>query len=142
MSGNSATWRSERRGLFVALYFIALVFVAIPPDGRDADRPHGGKSVSQMNVLVAATGFTLLENLGSCHSRRIPDLELYCVICVDAILLVFGCARLPRHGWRSHRATHRMLASPGSMMLYSGYTCHHAASSPERQQGHEGSRAS
>ena len=114
-------------GLFVALYFIALVFVAIPAlmaemlIGR-----HGGKSVlGTMNVLVARDGISpFWKTFGFMATAAVfLILSYYCVICGWMLnYFVFGL----RGGFRGMDAAgataayHRMLASPGSMMLYSG----------------------
>ncbi len=114
-------------GLFVALYFIALVFVAIPAlmaemlIGR-----RGGKSLlGTMHVLVTRDGispfwktFGLMATAAVCLI-----LSYYCVICGWMVnYFIFGL----RGGFRGMNASgaaaayHRMLDNPGIMMLYSG----------------------
>lgn len=114
-------------GLFVALYFIALVFVAIPAlmaemlIGR-----HGGKSVlGTMNVLVARDGISpFWKTFGLMATAAVfLILSYYCVICGWMLnYFVFGL----RGGFRgidaagAAAAYRRMLGSPGSMLCYSG----------------------
>ncbi|MGB6308303.1 MAG: sodium-dependent transporter [Steroidobacteraceae bacterium] len=114
-------------GLFVALYFIALIAIAIPAlmaemlIGR-----HGGKSVvGTMKVLVARDGISpFWKTFGVMATIAVfLILSYYCVICgwmVD--YFVFGL----RGGFKgidaagSAAAYHRMLANPAGMLFYSG----------------------
>jgi NSS family neurotransmitter:Na+ symporter len=114
-------------GLFVALYFIALVFVAIPAlmaemlIGR-----HGGKSVlGTMQVLVSRDGISpFWKTFGVMATVTVfLILSYYCVICGWMLnYFVFGL----RGGFKgmdgagAAAAYHRMLASPGVMLIYSG----------------------
>jgi neurotransmitter:Na+ symporter, NSS family len=114
-------------GLFVALYFIALVVVAIPAlmaemlIGR-----HGGKSVvGTMSVLVARDGiWPFWKTFGIMATLAVfLILSYYCVICGWMLnYFVFGL----RGGFKGMNALgaastyHRMLADPQVMLLYSG----------------------
>jgi NSS family neurotransmitter:Na+ symporter len=114
-------------GLFVALYFIALVVVAIPAlmaemlIGR-----HGGKSVlGTLNVLVARDGISpFWKPFGILATLAVfLILSYYCVICGWMLnYFIFGL----RGGFKgmgaleAAAAYHRMLESPGVMLLYSG----------------------
>jgi neurotransmitter:Na+ symporter, NSS family len=114
-------------GLFVALYFIALIVVAIPAlmaemlIGR-----HGGKSaIGTMNVLVARDGISPLWKVFGFTATTAVFLILsyYCVICGWMVkYFVFGL----RGGFKgidaagAASAYQRMLASPADMLFYSG----------------------
>jgi NSS family neurotransmitter:Na+ symporter len=114
-------------GLFVALYFIALVIVAIPAlmaemlIGR-----HGGRSVwGTMNVLVARDGISpFWKSFGVMATVAVfLILSYYCVICGWMLnYFVFGLSG----GFKgmdapaAAAAYHRMLQSPGAMLVYSG----------------------
>jgi neurotransmitter:Na+ symporter, NSS family len=114
-------------GLFVALYFIALVVIAIPAlmaemlIGR-----HGGKSVvGTMNVLVARDGIRpFWKTFGIMATLAVfLILSYYCVICGWMLnYFVFGL----RGGFKGMNALgadatyHRMLADPAVMLLHSG----------------------
>lgn len=114
-------------GLFVALYFIALIVVAVPAlmaemlIGR-----HGGRSaVGSMNVLVARDGISpAWKGFGVMATVAVfLILSYYCVICGWMLnYFVFGL----RGGFRDMDAAgaaaayHAMLADPGTMLLYSG----------------------
>ncbi len=114
-------------GLFVALYFIALVVVAIPAlmsemlIGR-----HGGRStMGTMSVLVARDGIAPFWKLFGVMATVAVFLILsyYCVICgwmVDYFVfgLRGGFAGLDAAG--AAAAYHAMLADPGVMLFYSG----------------------
>jgi NSS family neurotransmitter:Na+ symporter len=118
---------SNGGGLFVALYFLALVLVAIPAlmaemlIGR-----RGGKSVlGTMQVLVTRDGISpFWKTFGFMATSAVClILSYYCVICGWMVnYFVFGL----RGGFRgmdaagASAAYHRMLASPGLMMTYSG----------------------
>jgi neurotransmitter:Na+ symporter, NSS family len=114
-------------GLFVALYFAALVAIAIPAlmaemmIGR-----HGGRSViGTMQVLVArdglSRGWKIFGVLAT--SATFLILSYYCVICGWMLkYFVFGLSG-GFSGITAPRATaayHVMLASPGVMLGYSG----------------------
>jgi NSS family neurotransmitter:Na+ symporter len=114
-------------GLFVALYFAALVVIAIPAlmaemmIGR-----HGGRSViGTMQVLVArdglSRGWKIFGVLAT--SATFLILSYYCVICGWMLkYFVFGLSG----GFSGITARvaaadyHAMLASPGAMLGYSG----------------------
>jgi NSS family neurotransmitter:Na+ symporter len=114
-------------GLFVALYFIALVVVAIPAlmaemlIGR-----HGGKSVvGTMNVLVARDGIgPFWKTFGIMSTLAVfLILSYYCVICGWMLnYFIFGL----HGGFKGMNALgadatyHHMLADPAVMLLYSG----------------------
>jgi NSS family neurotransmitter:Na+ symporter len=114
-------------GLFVALYFIALIVIAIPAlmaemlIGR-----HGGKSVvGTMQVLVARDGVSPFWKVFGVMATVAVFLILsyYCVICGWMVkYFVFGL----RGGFKGMDAagassTYRgMLADPASMLFYSG----------------------
>jgi neurotransmitter:Na+ symporter, NSS family len=114
-------------GLFVALYFIALVVVAIPAlmaemlIGR-----HGGKSaVGTMRVLVARDGISPFWKVFGIMATIAVFLILsyYCVICGWMVkYFVFGL----RGGFKeidaagAASAYQSMLASPVDMLFYSG----------------------
>ncbi len=114
-------------GLFVALYFIALIVVAVPAlmaemlIGR-----HGGRSaVGTMNVLVARDGISPFWKVFGVMATVAVFLILsyYFVICGWMVnYFVFGL----KGGFRAMDAAgaaaayRRMLASPGSMLFYSG----------------------
>jgi neurotransmitter:Na+ symporter, NSS family len=114
-------------GLFVALYFAALVVIAIPAlmaemmIGR-----HGGRSViGTMQVLVTrdglSRGWKVFGVLAT--SATFLILSYYCVICGWMLkYFVFGLSG-GFSGITAHAATeayHAMLASPGVMLGYSG----------------------
>jgi len=114
-------------GLFVALYFAALVVIAVPAlmaemmIGR-----HGGRSViGTMQVLVErdglAPGWKIFGGLATLATFLI--LSYYCVICGWMLrYFVFGLTG----GFRGMDAAsaaaayHAMLASPATMLAYSG----------------------
>lgn len=114
-------------GLFVALYFIALIVVAIPAlmaemlIGR-----HGGKSaVGTMGVLVARDGISPFWKVFGVMATIAVFLILsyYCVICGWMVrYFVFGL----RGGFKNVDAAgaasayQGMLASPVDMLFYSG----------------------
>ena len=114
-------------GLFVALYFIALIAIAIPAlmaemlIGR-----HGGRSVvGTMQVLVARDGISpFWKTFGVMATVAVfLILSYYCVICGWMVnYFVFGL----RGGFKgidaagSASAYHRMLADPAGMLFYSG----------------------
>jgi neurotransmitter:Na+ symporter, NSS family len=114
-------------GLFVALYFIALIVIAIPAlmaemlIGR-----HGGKSVvGTMQVLVARDGVSPFWKVFGIMATVAVFLILsyYCVICGWMVnYFVFGL----QGGFKgidaasSASAYHRMLADPAGMLFYSG----------------------
>jgi NSS family neurotransmitter:Na+ symporter len=114
-------------GLFVALYFIALIVVAIPAlmaemlIGR-----HGGKSaVGTMNVLVARDGISPFWKVFGVMATIAVFLILsyYCVICGWMVkYFVFGL----QGGFKgidaagAASAYQRMLANPVEMLFYSG----------------------
>jgi NSS family neurotransmitter:Na+ symporter len=114
-------------GLFVALYFIALVIVAIPAlmaemlIGR-----HGGRSVlGTMQVLVTRDGISpLWKSFGVLAVVAVfLILSYYSVICGWMLnYFVFGL----RGGFKgmdapaAAAAYHRMLDSPGAMLICSG----------------------
>ena len=114
-------------GLFVALYFIALIVIAIPAlmaemlIGR-----HGGKSVvGTMQVLVARDGMSPFWKVFGIMATIAVFLILsyYCVICGWMVnYFVFGL----QGGFKgidaagSASAYHRMLADPAGMLFYSG----------------------
>jgi NSS family neurotransmitter:Na+ symporter len=114
-------------GLFVALYFIALVIVAIPAlmaemlIGR-----HGGRSVlGTMQVLVTRDGISpLWKSFGVMAVVAVfLILSYYSVICGWMLnYFVFGL----RGGFKgmdapaAAAAYHRMLDSPGAMLICSG----------------------
>jgi neurotransmitter:Na+ symporter, NSS family len=114
-------------GLFVALYFIALIVIAIPAlmaemlIGR-----HGGKSVvGTMQVLVARDGVSPFWKVFGVMATVAVFLILsyYCVICGWMVnYFVFGL----QGGFKgidaagSASAYHRMLADPAGMLFYSG----------------------
>jgi NSS family neurotransmitter:Na+ symporter len=114
-------------GLFVALYFIALIVVAIPAlmaemlIGR-----HGGKSaIGTMKVLVARDGIAPFWKVFGIMATVAVFLILsyYCVICGWMVkYFVFGLGggfkEIDAAGAAS--AYHRMLASPADMLFYSG----------------------
>lgn len=114
-------------GLFVALYFAALVVIAIPAlmaemmIGR-----HGGRSViGTMQVLVTrdglSRGWKVFGVLAT--SATFLILSYYCVICGWMLkYFVFGLSG-GFSGITAHAAVeayHAMLASPGVMLGYSG----------------------
>jgi hypothetical protein len=114
-------------GLFVALYFAALVVIAIPAlmaemmIGR-----HGGRSViGTMQVLVArdglSRGWKIFGVLAT--SATFLILSYYCVICGWMLkYFVFGLSG-GFSGITAHEAAQAyraMLASPGVMLGYSG----------------------
>lgn len=114
-------------GLFVALYFVALIVVAMPAlmaemlIGR-----HGGRSaMGTMNVLVARDGISpLWKSFGVLATVAVSlILSYYCVICGWMVnYFVFGL-RGGFTGIDSAGATyayHRMLERPGQMLMYSG----------------------
>lgn len=114
-------------GLFVALYFIALIIVAIPAlmaemlIGR-----HGGKSaVGTMKVLVARDGIAPFWKIFGIMATVAVFLILsyYCVICGWMVnYFVFGL----KGGFKgidaagSAAAYRDMLADPKGMLFYSG----------------------
>ena len=114
-------------GLFVALYFIALIVIAIPAlmaemlIGR-----HGGRSVvGTMQVLVARDGVSPFWKVFGIMATVAVFLILsyYCVICGWMVnYFVFGL----QGGFKgidaagSASAYHRMLADPAGMLFYSG----------------------
>jgi len=114
-------------GLFVALYFIALIVIAVPAlmaemlIGR-----HGGKSVvGTMNVLVARDGLSPFWKVFGIMATSAVFLILsyYCVICGWMVkYFVFGL----QGGFKAMNAEgaateyHRMLANPAEMLFYSG----------------------
>jgi NSS family neurotransmitter:Na+ symporter len=114
-------------GLFVALYFIALILVAIPAlmaemlIGR-----HGGKStVGTMNVLVTRDGIApFWKTFGIMATIAVfLILSYYCVICGWMVkYFVFGLSG----GFKGMDAAgaastyHAMLANPAAMLGYSG----------------------
>lgn len=114
-------------GLFVALYFIALIAIAVPAlmaemlIGR-----HGGRSVvGSMKVLVARDGISPFWKVFGIMATVAVFLLLsyYCVICGWMVnYFVFGL----RGGFKgidaagSASAYHRMLANPAGMLFYSG----------------------
>lgn len=114
-------------GLFVALYFIALIVVAVPAlmaemlIGR-----HGGKSVvGTMNILVARDGIAPFWKVFGIMATIAVFLILsyYCVICGWMVnYFVFGL----KGGFRgidapgAAAAYGRMLANPSGMLFYSG----------------------
>jgi neurotransmitter:Na+ symporter, NSS family len=114
-------------GLFVALYFIALIVVAIPAlmaemlIGR-----HGGKStVGTMNVLVTRDGISPFWKVFGIMATTAVFLILsyYCVICGWMLkYFVFGLSG----GFKGMDAAgaestyQGMLASPAHMLFYSG----------------------
>ena len=114
-------------GLFVALYFIALIAIAVPAlmaemlIGR-----HGGRSVvGSMKVLVARDGISPFWKVFGIMATVAVFLLLsyYCVICGWMVnYFVFGL----RGGFKgidaagSASAYHRMLANPADMLFYSG----------------------
>ena len=114
-------------GLFVALYFIALIVIAIPAlmaemlIGR-----HGGKSVvGTMQVLVARDGISPFWKVFGIMATVAVFLILsyYCVICGWMVnYFIFGL----EGGFKgidavgSAAAYHRMLADPAGMLFYSG----------------------
>lgn len=114
-------------GLFVALYFMALVAIAIPAlmaemlIGR-----HGGKSVvGTMRVLVERDGISpFWKTFGVMATAAVfLILSYYCVICGWMLdYFVFGL----RGGFKGMDAAgaaatyHAMLADPGLMLRYSG----------------------
>jgi NSS family neurotransmitter:Na+ symporter len=114
-------------GLFVALYFIALIVVAIPAlmaemlIGR-----HGGKSaVGTMKVLVARDGIAPFWKVFGIMATIAVFLILsyYCVICGWMVkYFVFGLGGgfkdIDAAGAAS--AYRRMLANPVDMLFYSG----------------------
>jgi neurotransmitter:Na+ symporter, NSS family len=118
---------SNGGGLFVALYFIALIVIAIPAlmaemlIGR-----HGGKSVvGTMQVLVVRDGLSPFWKVFGIMATVAVFLVLsyYCVICGwMANYFVFGLLG----GFKgidaagSASAYHRMLADPAGMLFYSG----------------------
>ena len=114
-------------GLFVALYFLALIVIAVPAlmaemmIGR-----HGGRSaVATMGILVARDGISpFWKSFGVMATVAVfLILSYYCVICgwmVD--YFVFGL----RGGFEgldaagAAAAYRAMLADPGRMLFYSG----------------------
>jgi neurotransmitter:Na+ symporter, NSS family len=114
-------------GLFVALYFIALVAVAIPAlmaemlIGR-----HGGKSVvGTMNVLVARDGISPFWKLFGVMASTAVFLILsyYCVICgwmVKYFIFGLGGGFKGMDAAGAASAYHGMLADPAGMLFYSG----------------------
>jgi NSS family neurotransmitter:Na+ symporter len=114
-------------GLFVALYFIALILVAIPAlmaemlIGR-----HGGRSaVGTMNILVARDGISPFWKIFGVMASIAVFLILsyYCVICGWMVnYFVFGLSG----GFKAMDAAgavsayQRMLANPLGMLFYSG----------------------
>jgi neurotransmitter:Na+ symporter, NSS family len=114
-------------GLFVALYFVALVAIAVPAlmaemlIGR-----HGGKSaVGSMNTLVARDGIAPFWKIFGVMATVAVFLILsyYCVICGWMLdYFVFGL----RGGFKGIDAAGAvaaydgMLADPTTMLLYSG----------------------
>ena len=114
-------------GLFVALYFIALIVVAVPAlmaemlIGR-----HGGRSVvGTMNTLVARDGIApFWKAFGVMATTAVfLILSYYCVICGWMVnYFVFGLTG-GFHGINAYGAAavyQRMLADPASMLFYSG----------------------
>ena len=113
-------------GLFVALYFLALVVIAIPAlmaemlIGR-----HGGRSVvGTMNTLVARDGISPFWKVFGIMATTAVFLILsyYCVICGWMLkYFVFGL----RGGFKGMDAAgaaavyHAMLADPQAMLFYS-----------------------
>ena len=113
-------------GVFVALYFIALILVAIPAlmaemlIGR-----HGGRSVvGSMNTLVARDGIAPFWKVFGIMATIAVFLILsyYCVICGWMVnYFVFGL----RGGFKgidapgAASAYQRMLANPAGMLFYS-----------------------
>jgi NSS family neurotransmitter:Na+ symporter len=114
-------------GLFVALYFLALIVVAVPAlmaemlIGR-----HGGKSaVGTMNVLVARDGISPFWKIFGILATIAVFLILsyYFVICGWMVkYFVFGVAGGFRHMDAAGAAStyQRMLANPVEMLFYSG----------------------
>ena len=114
-------------GLFVALYFIALIVIAVPAlmaemlIGR-----HGGKSaVGSMNILVSRDGIAPFWKIFGVMATVAVFLILsyYCVICGWMLdYFVFGL----RGGFKGIDAAGAaaayagMLADPARMLLYSG----------------------
>ncbi len=114
-------------GLFVALYFIALIVVAIPAlmaemlIGR-----HGGKSaIGTLNVLVARDGIAPFWKIFGIMATVAVFLILsyYCVVCGWMVnYFVFGL----KGGFKgidaagSAAAYRDMLADPKGMLFYSG----------------------
>lgn len=114
-------------GLFVALYFLALIVVAVPAlmaemlIGR-----HGGKSaVGTMNVLVSRDGISpFWKTFGIMATIAVfLILSYYFVICGWMVkYFVFGLIGGFRHMNAASAAStyQRMLANPVEMLFYSG----------------------
>ncbi len=128
MCGSSATWPAPTAaGLFVALYFIALILIAVPAlmaemlIGR-----HGGQSVvGSMNTLVSRDGISPYWKVFGfmATSAVFLILSYYCVICgwmLDYFVLGLrgGFNGIDADG--AAAAYHGMLADPVTMLLYSG----------------------
>lgn len=114
-------------GLFVALYFIALVVIAIPALMAEMliGRRGGRSVVGTMNALVARDGISPFWKIfgGMATLAVFLILSYYCVICGWMLnYFVFGLTG----GFKALNAAgaaaayHRMLASPGAMLGYSG----------------------
>jgi hypothetical protein len=114
-------------GLFVSLYFIALVVVAIPALMAEMliGRRGGRSTVGTMNVLVTRDGIAPFWKLFGIMATTAVFLILsyYCVICGWMVkYFIFGV----RGGFKGMDAVgaastyHAMLADPAGMLFYSG----------------------
>jgi NSS family neurotransmitter:Na+ symporter len=114
-------------GLFVALYFLALIVVAVPALMAEMliGRLGGRSTMGSMRVLVAQHGISPLWKLFGVMATAAVFLILsyYCVICgwmlkYFMVGLRGGFAGLDAAG--AAAAYHAMLADPVGMLLYSG----------------------
>ena len=114
-------------GLFVALYFVALLVVAIPALMAEMliGRRGGRSVVGTLDVLVARDGVSRWwKSFGALACLAVfLIMSFYCVICGwMARYFVFGLsggfAHIDAQG--AADSYHSMLASPGQMLFYSG----------------------
>ena len=114
-------------GLFVALYFFALIVIAIPALMAEMliGRHGGGSVVGTMNILVARDGISRFwKGFGVMATVAVfLIMSYYCVVCGWMVkYFVFGL----RGGFRgidaagAASAYHGMLSDPGEMLVYSG----------------------